>query len=112
MIAKQIQSTIGMIARANGVSIESVFDGGEENDPEIELSNKISIVFASASPKPWEVYHETSPGEFTTVNTFDSVDKLTYGLSQKLMDMAAENKSTLTFDAQKSFTNTDSLSPN
>jgi len=28
------------------------------------------------------------------------------------MDMAKENQSTLTFDAQKSFTNTDSLSPN
>ena len=111
MISHQFQAKIKMIAAANGTSVESVFDGSVENAPEIVLENKVSVVFESCSPKPWEIYHESTPGSFTEVGSYDSPDKCFFALSQKLMELESSNVSTQQHDAEKSFIDMSDLTP-
>ena len=111
MIAEQVERKIASIARANGTRVEVVFEGSVEASAEITLANKISIVLESASPKPWEVYLETDPGDWQAVGSFENPDKLYFGLNKKLMDMAVGNVSTLGFDEKMSFANTSEMEP-
>tara|TARA_B100000780_G_C20658516_1_gene262202 strand:- start:56 stop:394 length:339 start_codon:yes stop_codon:yes gene_type:complete len=111
VIAHQVQAKIKMIAAANGTSVESVFDGSIEHAAEIVLENKVSVVFESCSPKPWEIYHESTPGSFTDVGSYDSPDKCFFALSQKLMQLESNHVSTQQHDDQKSFIDMNELTP-
>ena len=100
-----------MIAAANGPRVESVFDGSLENAPEMVLSNNISIVLETSSPKPWEIYHERSPGDFTDVGSYESPDKCFYALTQKLMQLHSENQLDDAIESQRSFAKTEEMTP-